>query len=175
MGSTIMTHQRRTTIGPLVALLAAFLCFTPLAQAKCPLHGDDCLVCVPKREAVKEEKCCWCVERKNLSVPPVLCPWEPGGSPINTFDWLERLLGHGESLCKSGCRNSPPGCHCVRCGEVRQVRELTDKTYEVNACEWKWEVRRLPPCRCGRCGCEEQDASGAFGCGCAIGGCAIDG
>jgi hypothetical protein len=119
---------------------------------------------------VKEEKICWCVEQKNLPVPPVLCPWEPGGSPINTFDWLERLLGHGKSLCKSGCRNCPPGCHCVRCGEVRQVRELTDKTYEVNAYEWKWEVRRLPPCRCGRCGCEEQDASGAFGCGCSIGG-----
>jgi hypothetical protein len=39
----------------------------------------------------------------------------------------------------------------------------------VDASEWKWEVRRLPPCRCGRCGCQETDASGGFGCGCEVG------
>ncbi|QDV80587.1 hypothetical protein [Botrimarina mediterranea] len=168
-----MTHHRRIILRPLVAWLAALSCLTPLAQAKCP-HGHDCLVCVPKREATKEEKCCWCVEGKNVSVPPVLCPWEPGGSPINTFDWLERLLGHGESVrgkrCGKPCHPCQPGCQCVRCGEVRQVRDLVEKTYQVNARQWKWEVRRLPPCKCGQCGCEVMDASGAFGCGCPIGG-----
>ena len=153
----------------LVALLAALACFATSTQAKCP-HVDNGLVCAPKREITKEEKNCWCVERKNLAVPPVLCPWEPGGSPINTFDWLERLLGHGESLGKRSCRHCQTGCGCVRCGDVRQVVELTPKTYEVDACEWKWEVRRLPPCKCGRCGCREMDASGGFGCGCEGGG-----
>jgi hypothetical protein len=169
-----MTHQRRTTIGPLAALLAVLSCLTPVAQAKCP-HGDNCLVCVPKREATKEEKSCWCVEGKNVAVPPILCPWEPGGTPINTFDWLERLLGW-RKCGGEGCRHAgnaggcPPGCRCVRCGDVRQVRDLVEKSYEVNDCQWKWEVRRLPPCRCRYCGCRDANASGGFGCGCEVGG-----
>ncbi len=167
-----MTRQRRKTLGPLVALFAVISCFTPVAQAKCP-HGDNCLVCVPTREATKEEKSCWCVKGKNVAVPPILCPWEPGGSPINTFDWLERLLGCGTcggECCRhpgpAGCY--PAGCRGIRCGEIRQVRDLVEKTYEVNDRAWKWEVRRLPPCRCRNCGCAAFDASGSFGCGCEV-------
>ena len=165
-----MTHNRHPAARRALALLVLLSLSTPLTQAKCPRHGEDSLVCVPKREATKEERSCWCVKQKNICVPPILCPWEPGGTPINTFDWLEKLLGHGESVDKPRCCECRPGCRCVRCGDVRQVRDLVEKTYEFNACDWKWEVRRLPPCRCGRCGCDEPDDSGGFGCGCVIGG-----
>lgn len=167
-----MPKRLRNATSPAIGLILTIgLLLSSLAPAKCPLHGDDCLVCVPKREAVKEERHCWCVERKNVSVPPVFCPWEPGGSPINTFDWVERLLGHGKSCrpAKAAC-GCPTGCQGVRCGEVRQVCDLVKKTYEVKECQWKWEVRRLPPCRCRYCGSGDVDASGGFGCECDVGG-----
>ncbi|TWT96814.1 hypothetical protein Pla108_25880 [Botrimarina colliarenosi] len=140
-------------------------------KTNCPACCDGKSVCFATQEVGKEEKHCWCVECKEIAVPRVRCPWEPGGSPLTCFDWLkgrhsaaccsacgDKACGVCESCCHSGCcdRQTP-------CGEVKRVAVLTKKKYEVDVRQWKWEIRRLPPCCCAACGC-----GAGSGCGCVI-------
>lgn len=141
-------------------------------ETNCPTCCESCAVCVGGPERVTEEKHCWCVECEEICVPRVRCPWEPGGSPLTCFKWLHRACGAGgccdtcgdtccdtccDEGCCGGCGCQP--CGCQPCGKVKCVRDLSKKTYEVEACEWKYEIRRLPPCCCSSCG--------ASSCGCA--------
>lgn len=128
--------------------------------------GDSCgcSVCTCKPEMTTEEKHCWCVECEEICVPRVRCPWEPGGSPLTCFNWLRKKCetGCGDCCdsCGDCCDSVGAGCCCDSscctkpCGKVKCVRDLKKKTYEVDVCEWKYEIRRLPPCCCCDCGAD---------------------
>lgn len=128
----------------------------------------DC--CVASVEKVKVEKHCWCIEKKKVCVPKVVCPWSPGGSGLTCFDWLCKgkssccgdgccgdACGCGDECCGAGCcggKGCCKGC-CLkpRCGKVKCVRDIRKETYECEECVCKWEIRRLPPCCGDDCGC----------------------
>ena len=124
----------------------------------------DC--CVASAERVKVEKHCWCVECEKICVPKVVCPWAEGGSGLTLFNWFKKNRGCGccvDSCCAGVCCRCSDccggggccsgGCCCCkpRCGKVKCVRDLVKKTYECDACEYKWKIRRLPPCCCEGC------------------------
>lgn len=168
----MMRHdQVSTTLAGLLALAAVGVANADPGccdETNCPAGCGCDPVCVATQEPAKEEKHCWCVTCEEVCVPRVRCPWEPGGSPLTCFHWLERLCGKDcgcGDLCASceGCCDDD--CTCRPCGRVKYVRDLEKKTYEVDVCQWKWEIRRLPPCCCSRCG---SDATGRRGCGCAV-------
>lgn len=119
-------------------------------------HCDDvpCCsrkICVYTPEETTEEKHCWCVECKAICIPQIRCPWEPGGSKLTCFNWFhgDRNERECSDICGSSRGVQP------RCGEIKHVRDLKKQTYEVEACKWKAEIRRLPPCcDCpNACGC----------------------
>lgn len=157
----------------LLSLLALTTVATaPQALAKCGKAGStsSCVtkVAIGQPESTTEEKHGWCVECEEVSIPHVVCPWGKGGSGLTCFDWLRKkrsdttcgnpcCANAGEVACCATSRCGP-----VRCGEVKCVRKLKKKTYEVDACEWKWEIRRLPPCcgcKAGSCCCERGSSS----------------
>lgn len=149
----------------LLSLLALTTVATaPQALAKYGKAGStsSCVtkVAIGRPKPTTEEKHGWCVERKEICIPKVVCPWDEGGSGLTCFDWLKKKCPTTACGCEC-CANkgnavdctkccTKPRCGTVRCGTVRCVREPKKKSYEVDACEWKWEIRRLPPC----CGCE---------------------
>lgn len=131
-------------------------------------------VCSPMVYPTTEERSCWEVKCKKVCVPAVRFPWESGCcAHCRLLDCLCRLCcgscsyaAYGSprmaANCCDGC--SPPyllpdtcdacggRCH-ARCGRVRHVNTLEEKTYEVSKCECQWNIRRLPSC--SDCGCSE--------------------
>lgn len=122
---------------------------------------DGCCraACVYTPEKGTVEKHCWCVECKEICISEVRCPWEPGGSKLTCFSWLQFFKQGpadcgdtcGCSDCCGGCETDACCCAKPRCGKVLCVRDLKKEKYEVDVCKWKAEIRRLPPCCCERC------------------------
>ncbi len=151
--SAVIHHHLRTMLG--IRLLAwtaiALACsgVTTRAAAQQTTEAGQTTwecgrdVCCLKMEQEQVTKHCWDVECKKICVPPITFPWEGSG--------LSLFKGFGKSCsCKEGrC----PKCTTRRCGKVRSIRVLKREQYEVTKCQCKWEVRRLPACRCdGACG-----------------------
>ena len=157
-------------------LQVAGCCDVSCSDATCGNGCGDCVgnrccrgrdVCCATVERVKEEKSCYCVDCEKICVPKVVCPWAKGGSGLTLFNCLKSKkcngCGCGQSCgdccdsccdtCNNGCGNCCGGCCIPRCGEVKAVRVLDSKDYEVTKCECKWKIRRLPPCgsSCGSC------------------------
>jgi len=63
--------------------------------------------------------------------------------------------------CSScGCGVCDDCCSCcqTKCGYVRCVNVLEERTYDITKCECKWEVRRLPCCgNCVSCAADCAD------------------
>lgn len=94
--------------------------------------GDCCCrmeeVCCRTMEKETAEKHCWKVGCEKVCIPPICLPK------------CCRLLPFG--FCRS----------CADCG-IRCVNTLEKHTYECTECNCKWEVRCVPACDCGCCGC----------------------
>jgi hypothetical protein len=121
-------------------------------------------VCCSTTETVTEEKTCWNVKCEKVCVPAIRLPWQPGGSPLTLFSWLKNHDDHCHCGADVVCHD-PDGrcalaceCHPQRCGKVRCVSVLEPDTYEVEICQCKWEIRRLPPCN--GCGCTVSGGDG---------------
>jgi hypothetical protein len=128
--------------------------------ARC-CHGRD--VCCATVEEVTEEKSCWNVKCEKVCIPAVRWPWEPGGSKLTLFSWLNkhRAKCHcgSQATCGDQCDccvgAATAGCCAPKCGPVRCVSVLESESYEVKTCRCKWEIRHLPGCcdqTCGTCG-----------------------
>jgi hypothetical protein len=133
-------------------------------------HGARCArccrgrdVCCPTVEEVTEEKSCWKVKCEKVCVPAVRLPWEPGGSKLTLFSWLNRHRAKCQCGCQATCGEKRDGCAIAatsgccapKCGPVRCVSVLESESYEVKTCRCKWEIRHLPGCcdaTCGGCG-----------------------
>ena len=124
-------------------------------------HGRDCNgchsvceYCCPTMEEAAEEKSCWNVKCEKVCVPAFRLPWQPGGSKLTLFSWLEKREHRRCSMaCSDGANHNGPrdasgGCHCSRppCGAVRCVRVLEEETVEISTSKCKWEIRPLPGC-----------------------------
>ncbi|HEY3392144.1 MAG TPA: hypothetical protein VGK58_05530 [Lacipirellulaceae bacterium] len=125
-------------------------------------HGQD--VCCPTTEEVTEEKSCWKVSCEKVCVPAIRLPWEPGGSKLTLFSWLNRhrakcqcgsLATCGEE-CDECAGAATAGCCAPKCGPVRCVSVLESESYEVKTCRCKWEIRQLSGCCEVKCGCSES-------------------
>jgi hypothetical protein len=140
----------------------------------CNLHGNACGhgarcarccrgrdVCCATVEEATEEKSCWNVKCEKVCIPAVRLPWEPGGSKLTLFSWLNK-----RAKCQCGspatcgeqcdqCAGASEGWCAPKCGPVRSIRVLESESYEVKTCRCKWEIRHLPGCceaQCGACG-----------------------
>lgn len=149
------------------SLLLAMSLAANTAHAACgcgDTADDGCYpkTCVYTPEKGTEERHGWCVECKEVCIPEVRCPWEPGGSKLTCFSWLKCFKKAPADCCDTccdpcscsdsgGCGTDACCCAKPHCGRVLCVRDLKKEKYEVEVCKWKAEIRRLPPCCCERC------------------------
>jgi hypothetical protein len=137
-------------------------------RCACCCRGRD--VCCATVEEATEEKSCWKVKCEKVCIPAVRLPWEPGGSNLTLFSWLNKHRAKcecgGQATCGEeydGCASpATASCCAPKCGPVRCVSVLESESYEVKTCRCKWEIRHLPGC-CGTkcCGCGESPQSDA--------------
>jgi hypothetical protein len=137
--------------------LSAIDCFAIKCEHRCTPGGcpAPCEYCCPTMEEVTEEKSCWNVECETVCIPAFRFPWEPGGSKLTLFSWLDkrddccRCAGCTTSAARVGREDSTCNCQCTRppCGAVRYARVLEKETFEVTTSKCKWEIVEGVRCR----------------------------
>jgi len=112
----------------LVAAAAPSFAQEPAPESSASSDAIPCAACLRKIcrthcEPANETKTCWDIECKDICVPQVQLPC--------WLRWFEPL---------------------ARC-EVRTVKVLKEKSYEVDTCAYRWEVETVPAGPCVHCPC----------------------